>query len=141
MSLKKNLGAMAQYSQIFYLLRSTGLFGTPRPTLKRSMIINYYALDFRIDFSLRVCFAQLPSQSIISQDSELAVFAQKLKRDCKLQKLILFIQKNQSNFHTCPGCTCQLSLKFELIFLKNNPRNVMDYLSHSASKKGSSSQL
>ena len=75
------IGAMAQYSQIFYLLRSTGLFGTPRPTLKRSMIINYYALDFRIDFSLRVCFAQLPSQSIISQDSELAVFAQKLKRD------------------------------------------------------------
>ena len=45
------------------------------------MIINYYALDLRIYFSLRVCFAQLPSQSIISQDSELAVFEQKLKSD------------------------------------------------------------
>ena len=75
------IGAMAQYSQILYLLCSTGLFGTPRPTLKRSMIINYYALDFRIDYSLRVCFAQLPSQSTFSQDSELAVFAQKLKSD------------------------------------------------------------
>ena len=75
------IGAMAQYSQILYLLCSTGLFGTPRPTLKRSMIINYYALDFRIDYSLRVCFAQLPSQSTFSQDSELAVFVQKLKSD------------------------------------------------------------
>ena len=75
------IGAMAQYSQILYLLCSTGLFGTPRPTLKRSMIINYYALDFRIDYSLRVSFAQLPSQSTFSQDSELAVLAQKLKSD------------------------------------------------------------
>ena len=71
---------MAQYSQIFYLLCSTGLFYNPRQTLKRSKIIAYYALDFRIVFSLRLlCFTQRPSQSIISQDSELAVFAQKLK--------------------------------------------------------------
>ena len=60
------------------------------------MIINYYALNFRIDFSLQVlCFTQLPSQSTFSQDSELAVFAQKLKSDSvKLQTARTdFIQK------------------------------------------------
>ena len=50
---------------------------------KSLMIINFYALDFTIGFSLQViiCFAQLPSQSTFSQYSELAVFAQKLKSD------------------------------------------------------------
>ena len=52
-------------------------------TTKSVMIINFYALDFKIGFSLQLvyCFAQLPSQSTFSQDSELAVFAQKLKSD------------------------------------------------------------
>ena len=52
-------------------------------TPKSLMIINFYALNFTIGFSLQVidCFAQLPSQSTFSQYSELAVFAQKLKSD------------------------------------------------------------
>ena len=68
----------------FMQYRSVWTFHHPAegPT-KSLMIINCYALDFTIDFSLHLiyCFTQLPSQSTFSQDSELAVFAQKLKRD------------------------------------------------------------
>ena len=61
------------------------------------LLFDYYTLHFIIDFSLH--FTQLPAQLTFSQDSELAVFAQKLKSDlvlCKLQIGTYFYSKKKA---------------------------------------------